>query len=201
MMLTLVCAGRESGRGMGHYYRAEALSAAWRGPTVIYERLRDGQFTSGPLPVVYDVPYDWFTPKDAIRITEVGDVVFPNGERLSGLEYAIIRKEFREAEKPHARQGMVYHHSLATPGDMPTLAVKRPWEVMARADIVVTYPCMTMLEAMCMGCQVEILEPRNDGERELLRRLQSTPNATIDGLGAERVAQAILNYAGCPPGT
>lgn len=213
--LAIIYASEDACRGQGHTYRATALLNAVQSKDVrcIAVGVVQGSdsdkilnASAAPVPTVWDVPDDWTVPSGCIRITEVGDVVFPNGERLEGLEYTCLRPQFREArlEAPRALvtpiQRVAVHHAapaVAVPGgvEVARLANETPWLTMLTADQVITYPSMTALEALCLGVPVHLLPPRTPGEEELDRRIRATPDpfGVIDGLGARRIADAILN--------
>lgn len=61
------------------------------------------------------------------------------------------------------------------------------------ATTIICTPSTVALEHIAAGYTVALLEPRNDGERSLMRRLAASTDwhRDIDGRGAERVADLL----------
>jgi hypothetical protein len=217
-MDVMIVAARGGGVGEGHWHRATALAEALRSGGAAVTLLDGGtRFDPAMLPpradlCVADVP-DAIAAAAAlspgwVRVEESGDVALPDGTRLEGLRYALLRPGFRRLRPqdpvPWNRRVLLHHAARGMPADADVELVQltdhpRPWEIAATCSRTVSYPSMTALEGACLGHALTLLPPRNAGERTVATRLVDAARrpgtfAAVDGLGAWRVAGALRAY-------
>lgn len=203
--------------GQGHSARMRALAeglrdVGWDGTIDCAIGVDDPPPLGDPASfdhVIVDVPERFAAARvsGCVWVSEVGDVTLPDGRQLVGLDYALVRRGFRERRPMLPRPGPAYrvwlHHAAEGIPTNPKQQIirltehPRPWEMAATCDAAVTFPSVMALEAACLGLYLALLPPRNRGESALHHRLEDAARSpgifhAVDGRGAERVARAIL---------